>query len=77
MITKFYEKGSRSLLKSITFRIVIVIADGVIVYALTHRLDLALGIVVIRNIFATILYWGHERIWNNIAWGKGEKKTTK
>lgn len=63
------EKLSRSVMKSVTFRILIFIADGVVVYFFTHKLDLALGIVVVRNIIAMVLYFMHERVWNKIKWG--------
>jgi uncharacterized membrane protein len=69
-MSKFKENGSRSLVKSITFRIIVVCADGIIVYLITNRLDLALSIMIVRNIIATVLYWGHERAWNSIEWGR-------
>lgn len=72
-MSQFYEKASRSWAKSFTFRVLIVIADGIVVYLLTHRLDLALSIVIIRNIVAMFLYWGHERVWNGIDWGRSKK----
>jgi adenylylsulfate kinase len=63
------EKVSRSVAKSVTFRIIIVVADGIIVYAFTRKLDLALGIVVVRNAIAMVLYIVHERAWNKVRWG--------
>lgn len=56
----------RSIYKSITFRILIIAMDLVVIYLLTHRIDTTLGITVISNISSTFLYFIHERIWNTV-----------
>jgi adenylylsulfate kinase len=56
--------------KSDTYRILIIVLDITVVYLLTGRLDLALGFMVISNVYASIAYYFHERIWNKIGWGK-------
>lgn len=56
----------RSLYKSITFRILIIVMDIVVIYLLTRRIDTTIGITVISNVTSTLLYFIHERIWNNI-----------
>jgi uncharacterized membrane protein len=66
----FHEKTSRSVLKAITFRCFVLVADGIIVYGVTHRYDLTLSVMVLSNISSTVLYFFHERIWNAIHWGK-------
>lgn len=67
---KLFEHIKRSLVKAVTYRTIILIADGFIIFALTHRYDLALGVVLISNVSSTILYFVHERIWNHIEWGR-------
>ena len=67
--TTCMEKLSRSVAKSVTFRILILVADGVIVYFFTRKWELALGIVIVRNLVAMVLYFVHERAWNKIHWG--------
>jgi uncharacterized membrane protein len=74
MAIKFYESTPRSLIKTITFRVLIIIADVVIVYALTHRFDLVITIVILRNAVAMFLYYFHERFWNAVNWGRMKKK---
>ncbi len=59
----------RSLVKAITYRAVIVVLDISVIYLLTGRVDVALGFMVISNIYTTIAYFVHERIWNKIQWG--------
>jgi uncharacterized membrane protein len=66
----FHEKHSRSIAKAFTYRLLIIIADSVIVFLLTRRWDLVAGFVIISNIYSTVLYFIHERIWNDIHWGK-------
>jgi uncharacterized membrane protein len=60
----------RSLVKAITFRIIILTSDSVIIYLLTHRLDVTLGLMVFSNLASTTIYFIHERIWSRINWGR-------
>jgi uncharacterized membrane protein len=69
---RFREKVSRSFVKASTFRILILISDGIIVLLLTHKYDLALGFVVFTNLASMLIYFFHERIWNSIDWGKSK-----
>ncbi len=59
----------RSLVKAITYRAVIIVLDFFVIYLLTRRIDVALGFMVISNIYTTVAYFVHERIWNKIPWG--------
>jgi len=59
----------RSLVKAITYRVVIIILDFTVIYILTHRVDVALGFMIISNIYTTAAYFVHERLWNRIKWG--------
>lgn len=70
----FYEHHGRSLLKAITFRCIILISDGIIVFTITHRYDTTVWVIVVSNIASTIFYFLHERAWNNIHWGKSHRK---
>ena len=59
----------RSLVKAVTYRVVIIVLDFSVIYLLTGRVDVALGFMVISNIYTTAAYFIHERIWNKIQWG--------
>jgi uncharacterized membrane protein len=74
MAKKYLEKPTRSLVKAITYRIVIVTADTVIIYSFTHRWDFTMTVVLLANFTNTILYFLHERVWNGIHWGKYHRK---
>lgn len=69
---KFNEHIGRSLIKAITFRILIIIANGVIVFTYTHNYDITTTIMFLSSVSSTVLYLIHERLWNNIHWGKEE-----
>jgi uncharacterized membrane protein len=64
------EKHKRSIVKSITFRIIVVMSDMIIITLVTHRYDVALGITIATNLGSTVLYYLHERVWAKIAWGR-------
>jgi uncharacterized membrane protein len=59
----------RSLIKAITYRIFIVILDFLTIYLFTRRATVALGFMIVSNIYTTLGYFLHERIWNRIRWG--------
>lgn len=64
------ETLTRSLSKTISWRIIIVITDFILIYLLTGRVELAAGFAGIKFIIAAIIYFLHERVWNSINWGK-------
>ncbi|MDE2025524.1 MAG: DUF2061 domain-containing protein [Patescibacteria group bacterium] len=64
----------RSVAKSITFRITVIVSDAVITFALTRRYDLTIGFVVFTNVASTLLYYLHERVWAHVHWGRAKKK---
>lgn len=70
MRIKILEHVKRSLTKALTFRIVVLVSDFVIVSAITHRYDIAIEVILASNFASTFLYYAHERVWNRIGWGK-------
>ena len=73
----FYEHTTRSVLKAITYRFIILISDGIIIFAITHRYDTTAQVIIFSNIASTILYVVHERLWNKIHWGKSHRRAEK
>lgn len=69
-MSHYHEHVKRSVAKALTFRAVIIISDLIIVYAITHRFDLTLGVLFFSNIASTTIYFFHERFWNTVHWGK-------
>ncbi len=59
----------RSIMKAITYRGVIVCLDFLIIYLLTGQVKTAAGFMIISNIYTTVGYFLHERVWAGIKWG--------
>ena len=72
MSTKFHEHLGRSIVKAFTYRVLIMVSQGLITYIITRRLNITLGIMFFSSITSTLLYLFHERLWNNVHWGKLE-----
>jgi len=66
----FKETNARSIIKGISWRFIATTTTIIIVYFFFDRLDLAIAAGMIETILKIALYWGHERIWQNIRWGK-------
>ncbi len=67
---KSSEKPMRSILKTISWRIVGTIDTIAISWILTDKIETALAIGSVELITKMILYFGHERLWNAIPFGK-------
>lgn len=64
------ETKKRSIMKAISFRILATSTTMIFVYAITGSFSFA-GMVGIFDIFAKlIIYYYHERLWENLSWGK-------
>ncbi len=66
----YYEYHKRSIAKALTFRAIVLLSDFAILVCITHRYDVALGVVILTNIASTVLYYAHERAWVHTAWGR-------
>ena len=64
------ETLGRSVFKTISYRVVILILDFISIYLFTGQLKVAFGFMVVSNIYTTLAYFFHERIWDKIKWGK-------
>jgi len=64
------EHRARSITKAITYRLVILVLDFTVIYLLTGRVEVAFGFMLLSNVYTSIAYYFHERIWNRVNWGK-------
>ncbi len=64
------EKHKRTIVKTISWRIVASIITVLLVFIFTGRWDISLGIGVVEVIAKLFFYYFHERIWNYISWGR-------
>jgi uncharacterized membrane protein len=70
----FHESPTRSITKTITYRLLIIISNFLITYFLTGSLEIATGVAGVSFLVNTGIYYVHERVWNTVRWGKGNKK---
>ncbi|SHG01078.1 Uncharacterized membrane protein [Salegentibacter echinorum] len=64
------EKPLRSILKTVSWRIIGTIDTVVISWVLTGQIETALAIGSVELVTKMILYFAHERVWNLIPFGK-------
>ncbi|HXN33682.1 MAG TPA: DUF2061 domain-containing protein [Polyangiaceae bacterium] len=63
----------RSIVKALTYRVAIVCLDFLAIYLFTHKVDVAIGFMIVSNLYTTAGYFLHERLWARIAWGTESK----
>jgi len=68
----FRESNGRSIVKTISWRLLATLTTAAIVYAFTGKLNIALAVGGIEVLLKLVLYYFHERTWNKISYGKKE-----
>ncbi len=71
---KFIEKLNRTVVKVISWRVVITASNFLLTYFLTGSWQTGLAFVGLATVVNTIVYALHERWWNYIQWGKTTKE---
>ena len=66
----YSEMPVRSILKSISWRMIGTIDTILISWLITGEVTLALSIGIIELFTKMVLYFFHERLWNSVKWGK-------
>jgi uncharacterized membrane protein len=61
--------SKRSVVKAITYRAIIVCLDFLVIYFLPGKVMTAATFMIVSNIYITIGYFLHERVWAGIKWG--------
>jgi len=64
------ETHTRSFSKAVSWRVLATLTTVAIVFLFTRKLALSIGVGFVEVIAKLILYYGHERIWNAIKWGR-------
>ena len=63
------ERKKRSILKSVSYRIICIISQSIVTYIFTQNLLQVGMIVLVFQSIQTLLYYLHERAWNKVRWG--------
>ena len=69
----FVEHYKRSIAKTVTYRVLILIASFMLFYGITGNTRQAAETSIVWNIIGMVLYFLHERLWNLTPWGKHSK----
>jgi len=59
----------RSVVKAVTYRGIIICLDFLVIYLLTGKVMTAAAFMIVSNIYTTVAYFLHERVWAGIKWG--------
>ena len=62
----------RSAVKALTYRLIVMTLDFGAIYLFTGEVRIAVGFMIVSNIYTTLAYFGHERLWSRISWGLRE-----
>lgn len=65
-----HDHWKRSLVKTITYRLIIVVMIFIISHWVTQDTKQAIIITSWNTVLATIIYYLHERFWSRIKWGR-------
>ncbi len=71
ILTYGREAHSRTLAKTISWRILATMITMTVVYIFTGEWFIAIGVGIVEVIAKITFYYLHERIWHRISWGKG------
>ncbi len=66
------ESKTRTILKTVTWRVLATCTTMLVVYLFTKRLTLSLGIGVVEVTIKMLIYFLHERLWLKIKLGVPE-----
>jgi len=64
------ERPIRSLLKSISWRIIATLTTTLLVFAFTQNFVISVGVGGIEFFLKIAIYYMHERIWNRVNFGR-------
>lgn len=67
------ESHFRSVAKGLSYRVVATLSTVAISFALTGSLATATLIGSVEAVAKIALFWGHERLWHRIPWGRARR----
>ncbi len=64
------ETHLRSVVKGISWRIIATLVTTIVVWLISGEVSMALFAGASDSLIKIGLYWGHERVWQQIPWGR-------
>jgi uncharacterized membrane protein len=68
------ESTRRSIVKALSWRLMATAITTGLVYAVTGQGEFAAGIGLADTLIKLFIYFGHERLWNRIPFGRVERE---
>ncbi len=68
------ESTRRSVAKALSWRLLATAITTALVFVATGQGDFAAGIGLADTFFKLFIYFGHERLWNRIPFGREDKQ---
>ena len=62
----------RSVVKAVTYRLIIMCLDFLTIYLFTGAARIAVGFMIASNVYTSVAYFVHERLWSRLKWGVNE-----
>lgn len=66
---KYFETHSRSIAKTISYRIIGAVVTAMIAWLLTGQFKVAVSVGLVDTLVKIGVYYGHERLWNRLPFG--------
>lgn len=70
LTTKFYEKFPRTIVKTVTWRMLMMVTNSLIGWYVTGNPWKGLTVGLLALVINSTLYIFHERAWNRVDWEK-------
>jgi uncharacterized membrane protein len=67
-----HQSRSRALVKTLGYRLLMVVVTVVVAWAVVGDLTQAASIGLVANLVKTGTYYAYERFWDRVAWGLPE-----
>ncbi len=64
------ESHKRSILKAVTWRVLATLVTILVVYFVTKKVALALGVGFVDAAIKMFVYYAHERVWDRTRFGR-------
>ncbi len=64
------ELPKRTLVKTITWRIIALVTTIIVVYIFSGNASKSVIVGLVANFLKMFFYYAHERVWNRIAFGR-------
>ena len=64
------ERHSRTVFKTLSWRVFATVSTLILVYFFTRNIVISASVSLVDVVVKTVIYYLHERIWNNITFGR-------